>query len=153
MQYALPPLRYSYGALEPTIDELTMRIHHAKHHAGYVTNLNAALEQTEWASHPLEQLLGELERLPDDLRGAVRNNGGGHANHTLFWEIMAPDGGGDPAGPLADAIAAEFQSVRDLKRRVSVAGGAPVGRGRAGPIHRGAGPARTPPPKPGSPPI
>jgi Fe-Mn family superoxide dismutase len=143
MQYALPPLPYSYAALEPTIDELTMRIHHGKHHAGYVTNLNAGLEQSEWSGRPVEQLLGELHSLPEEIRTTVRNNGGGHANHTLFWEVMTPDGGGDPSGPLADAIDAEFQSVRDLKRRVSVAGAAQFGSGWAWLIHDGAGLAVT----------
>jgi Fe-Mn family superoxide dismutase len=151
MQYALPPLPYPYGALDPTIDELTMRIHHDKHHAGYVANLNAALEPVDWASRPVEQLLGELDRLPDELRSAVRNNGGGHANHTLFWEIMAPDGGGDPPGPLAEAIAGAFESVRELKRQLSAAGAARFGSGWAWLIHDGAGLAVTSTPNQDSP--
>ena len=104
MPYELPSLPYAYDALEPTIDAQTMEIHHSKHHATYVNNLNAALEGTEWMDRPLEEVFAELEIIPEDKRAAVRNNGGGHANHTLFWETMSPDGGGEPSGPLADAI-------------------------------------------------
>jgi superoxide dismutase, Fe-Mn family len=143
MPYALPPLPYPYDALSPTIDELTMRIHHNKHHAGYVANLNAALEGSEWADHPVEQLLADLDALPEDIRGAVRDNAGGHANHSLFWELMAPNGGREPSGPLADAIEATFQSVRDLKRRLSATGLALFGGGWAWLIHDGTGLAIT----------
>ena len=104
MPHALPPLPYPYGALEPTIDELTMRLHHDKHHAGYVAGLNAALEGTAWADRPLEDVLGDLEALPEDKRTVVRHNGGGHLNHSLFWESMAPDYRGLPADTLAEAI-------------------------------------------------
>jgi Fe-Mn family superoxide dismutase len=105
MPYELPPLPYDYNALEPTIDEQTMRIHHGKHHQAYVDNLNKAVEGTEFDGRPMEQLLGALlEITADDKQNAVRNNGGGHANHTLFWESMKPGGGGDPTGDLADAI-------------------------------------------------
>jgi superoxide dismutase, Fe-Mn family len=105
MPYELPPLPYDYNALEPTIDEQTMRIHHGKHHQAYVDNLNKALEGTEFDGRPIEQLLGALlDITPDDKQNAVRNNGGGHANHTLFWESMKPGGGGEPTGDLADAI-------------------------------------------------
>jgi Fe-Mn family superoxide dismutase len=105
MPYELPPLPYDYNALEPTIDEQTMRIHHGKHHQAYVDNLNKAVEGTEFDGRPIEQLLGALlEITADDKQNAVRNNGGGHANHTLFWESMKPGGGGDPTGDLADAI-------------------------------------------------
>src|SRR4026209_1751169 len=104
MAYELPPLPYAYDALEPTIDEQTMRIHHGKHHQAYVDNVNKALEGTEWADRPIEQVLGVLDVLPEDKQGPVRNNGGGHANHTLFWQTMKPGGGGDPGGSLADAI-------------------------------------------------
>jgi superoxide dismutase len=90
MPLALPPLPYPYGALEPTIDELTMRIHHDKHHGGYVAGLNAALEGTAWADRPVEELLGDLDALPEDKRRLVRNNGGGHLNQSLFWESMRP---------------------------------------------------------------
>jgi Fe-Mn family superoxide dismutase len=151
MQHALPPLPYPYGALEPTIDELTMRIHHGKHHAGYVANLNAGLEHSEWSGRPVEELLGQLHALPEDIRTTVRNNGGGHANHTLFWDVMAPDGGGDPSGHLADAIDAEFQSLPDLKRQLSAAGAARFGSGWAWLIHDGVGLAVTSTPNQDSP--
>jgi Fe-Mn family superoxide dismutase len=105
MPYALPPLPYDYDALEPTIDAQTMQIHHGKHHQAYVDNLNKAVDGTEFDGRPIEQLLGALlEITPDDKQNAIRNNGGGHANHTLFWESMKPGGGGDPTGDLADAI-------------------------------------------------
>src|SRR3954463_12805322 len=105
MAHTLPPLPYDYDALEPTIDAQTMQIHHGKHHQAYVDNLNKAVEGTEWENHPIEQLLGALlEVTPDDKQAAVRNNGGGHANHSLFWQIMKPGGGGEPTGDLADAI-------------------------------------------------
>jgi Fe-Mn family superoxide dismutase len=143
MPYPLPPLPYPYDALEPTIDELTMRIHHDRHHAAYVDGLNAALDGTEWAGHEPEELLAVLELMPEDKRAAVRTNGGGHANHSLFWDIMAPDGGADPVGPLRDAIDATFRSVRDLKRQISAAGNACVGSGWAWLVHDGAGLAVT----------
>ena len=104
MPYELPELPYAYDALEPTIDEQTMRIHHGKHHQAYVDNLNKALDGTEWDGRPLEQVLANLSSLPDDKQAAVRNNGGGHANHSLFWQIMKPGGGGEPTGDLAAAI-------------------------------------------------
>jgi Fe-Mn family superoxide dismutase len=122
MAHSVPPLPYAFDALEPHIDARTMEIHHDKHHAAYVTNLNAALEGTEWMDRPLEVVLGNLEILPDDKRTAVRNNGGGHANHTLFWEIMSPNGGGEPSGALADAIASAFGSVDELKKALNDAG-------------------------------
>jgi superoxide dismutase, Fe-Mn family len=122
MAHEVPPLPYDYNALEPHIDEQTMRIHHDKHHAAYVTNLNAALEGTEWMDRPIEGVLANLDIIPEDKRTAVRNNGGGHANHTLFWEIMGPDGGGEPAGDLASAIADTFGSFDDLKTQVNDAG-------------------------------
>jgi len=122
MAYELPPLPYDYNALEPTIDEQTMRIHHDKHHQAYVDNVNKALEGTEFADKPIEQLLGTLDLIPDDKRTAVRNNGGGHANHTLFWSIMKPNGGGEPSGALATAIADVFGDVDKLKEQVNDAG-------------------------------
>jgi superoxide dismutase, Fe-Mn family len=137
MPYALPPLPYPYDALAPTIDELTMRIHHDKHHGIYVANLNAALEGTEWADRQPEQLLADLDRLPEGTRTAVRENGGGHVNHSLFWDLMAPDGGGRPDGALAEAIEATFESVTELKRQVSAAGTARFGSGWAWLIHDG----------------
>jgi superoxide dismutase, Fe-Mn family len=122
MAYSVPPLTYDFGALEPHIDARTMEIHHDKHHAAYVTNLNAALEGTEWMDRPIESILASLEVLPDDKRTAVRNNGGGHANHTLFWEIMGPSGRGTPSGDLAAAIDSTFGSFDDLKSQVNDAG-------------------------------
>src|SRR4051794_30513523 len=122
MSHALPPLPYPYGALEPTIDELTMRLHHDKHHEGYVAGLNTALAGTAWADRPVEAVLGNLEVLPEHKRTLVRDNGGGHLNHSLFWESMAPDYHGLPAGPLGEAIEVTFGSVGELKRQVSAAG-------------------------------
>ncbi len=104
MPYELPPLPYDYNALEPTIDEQTMRIHHGKHHQAYVDNLNKAIEGTEFDGRPIEALLGAMLDIADDKQTVVRNNGGGHANHSLFWQIMKPGGGGEPTGDLADAI-------------------------------------------------
>jgi len=122
MPHELPPLPYPYEALEPTIDAQTMEIHHDKHHQAYVTNLNAALEGTEWADRPIEQVIENLEALPDDKRTAVRNNGGGHVNHTFFWQIMKPGGGGDPSGALAAAIGDTFGDPDQLKAQVNDAG-------------------------------
>ena len=139
MAYELPDLPYAYDALEPTIDEQTMRIHHDKHHAAYVTNLNAALEGTEWADAPIEQVLDGLDLIPEAKRAAVRNNGGGHANHTLFWEMMSPDGGGEPSGDLADAINATFESVDALKAALNDAGVKRFGSGWSWLIHDGTG--------------
>jgi len=122
MAYAVPDLAYPFDALEPHIDARTMEIHHDKHHAAYVTNLNAALEGTEWMDRPIEAVLADIEILPEDKRAAVRNNGGGHANHTLFWEIMGPNGGGEPSGDLGAAIADTFGSFDELKTQVNDAG-------------------------------
>ena len=122
MAYSVPDLAYPFDALEPHIDARTMEIHHDKHHAAYVTNLNAALEGTEWMDRPIGSVLANLEIIPEDKRAAVRNNGGGHANHTLFWEIMGPAGGGEPSGDLAAAIADTFGSLDDLKAQVNDAG-------------------------------
>jgi len=122
MAYSVPDLAYAFDALEPHIDARTMEIHHDKHHAAYVNNLNAALEGTEWMDRPIDSVLTSLEIIPEDKRAAVRNNGGGHANHTLFWEIMGPNGGGEPSGSLGDAIADTFGSVADLKTAVNDAG-------------------------------
>jgi len=105
MAFELPPLPYDYSALEPTIDAATMKLHHDMHHAAYVKNLNAALEKhPNLQSKSAEDLIRDLSALPEDIRGAVRNNGGGHVNHSMFWKIMKPKGGGDPSGPIADAI-------------------------------------------------
>jgi Fe-Mn family superoxide dismutase len=120
--YELPELPYAYDALEPTIDEQTMRIHHGKHHQAYVDNLNKALDGTEWDGRPLEQVLANLSSLPEDKQAAVRNNGGGHANHSLLWGIMKPGGGGDPSGALAQAIADTFGDVDQLKAAINDGG-------------------------------
>ncbi|CAN5358229.1 superoxide dismutase [soil metagenome] len=122
MPYEVPPLPYDYKALEPTIDEQTMRLHHDKHHQAYVDNANKALAGTEWADRPVEQVLHSLDSLPEDIRTAVRNNAGGHYNHTLFWEIMSPDGGGAPSGDLAHAISSAFGGLEELKAQVNDAG-------------------------------
>ena len=122
MPYELPSLPYAHDALEPTIDAQTMQIHHGKHHQAYVDNLNKALEGTEWDGKPIEQVLGVLDALPEDKQGPVRNNGGGHANHSLFWQIMKPGGGGDPSGPLADAIADTFGDVGQLRSALNDGG-------------------------------
>ena len=122
MAFSVPDLTYAFDALEPHIDARTMEIHHDKHHAAYVTNLNAALEGTPHAEQSLDTILTSLDSIPEDKRMAVRNNGGGHANHTLFWEIMGPNGGGDPSGDLADAIADAFGGVSELKAAVNDAG-------------------------------
>ena len=122
MAYSVPDLGYAFDALEPHIDARTMEIHHDKHHAAYVTNLNAALEGTPYAEQSLDTILTSLDSIPEDKRMAVRNNGGGHANHTLFWEIMGPNGGGDPSGDLGDAIADAFGGAAELKAAVNDAG-------------------------------
>jgi Fe-Mn family superoxide dismutase len=120
MAFECPPLPYAYDALEPSIDERTMRIHHDKHHQGYVNKLNAALEgHAELQSKAVEDLLKDIDTVPQDIRTAVRNNGGGHANHSLFWTIMAPDGGGKPSGALADAIDSAFGSFDAFKQTFS----------------------------------
>ena len=132
MAYELPPLPYDYNALEPTVDEQTMHLHHEKHHNTYVTNLNSALE-----NHPdvdpgdVDQLLGNIDSVPEDIRRAVRNNGGGHSNHTMFWQIMSPNGGGEPVGDLADAINSSFGSFDAFKEQWAAAGapGAVFGSG------------------------
>ena len=122
MPYELPPLPYDFGALEPTIDEQTMRIHHGKHHQAYVDNLNKAVDGTPLDGRPIEELLTLIDELPEDRRTAARNNGGGHANHSLFWSIMKPGGGGEPSGALADAIGDTFGGVDELKAAVNDAG-------------------------------
>lgn len=116
MPYTLPPLPYAYDALEPHIDAKTMEIHYTKHHQAYVNNLNAALEGTGFAETPVDELIAQVESLPEKLRAPVRNNGGGHANHSLFWTVMSPSGGGAPTGAVAAAIAAElggFDAFKD----------------------------------------
>ena len=122
MPFEVPPLPYDYAALEPHIDEQTMRVHHDKHHQAYVDNANKALAGTEWADKPVEEVLQNLDSLPEEIRAAVRNNAGGHYNHTLFWEIMSPDGGGAPSGDLAHAISSTFGGLEELKAQVNDAG-------------------------------
>src|SRR6478672_6035615 len=139
MAFEVPPLPYDYNALEPHIDEQTMRIHHDKHHQAYVDNANKALEGTEWADRPVDSILADLEIIPEDKRAAVRNNVGGHANHSLFWENMGPNGGGDPSGALAEAINDAFGSVADLKAAVNDAGIKRFGSGWTWLVHDGTG--------------
>jgi Fe-Mn family superoxide dismutase len=120
MPHELPSLPYDFAALEPHVDETTMRIHHGKHHAGYVSKLNGALEKhPQLADWPVEKLLAQLSEVPEDIRTAVRNNGGGHANHTLFWSIMSPSGGGEASGDLAKAIKDTFGDFASFKGRLS----------------------------------
>ncbi|HET7856224.1 MAG TPA: superoxide dismutase [Gaiellaceae bacterium] len=139
MAYEVPPLPYDYNALEPHIDEQTMRLHHDKHHQAYVDKANAALEGTQWADQPIELVLSILETLPEDIRTVVRNNGGGHANHSFFWEIMSPDGGGEPVGDLAEAIDDTFGSFDDLKKAVNEAGVNRFGSGWTWLVYDGTG--------------
>ena len=115
MPHTLPPLAYAYDALEPNIDAQTMEIHYTKHHQTYVNNLNAALEGSEYAALPIEALVAQVESLPQALRAPVRNNGGGHANHSLFWKVMSPQGGGAPEGELARAIDADLGGLDAFK--------------------------------------
>ncbi len=123
MAYEVPPLSYDYAGLEPHIDEATMHLHHDKHHQAYVTNLNAAVEKhPELAKHTAEDLLRNLNTVPEDVRTAVRNNGGGHVNHTMFWQIMKPKGGGEPTGKIAEQIKKDFGSFEDFKKQFNEAG-------------------------------
>ncbi|MDX6637993.1 MAG: superoxide dismutase, Fe-Mn family [Solirubrobacterales bacterium] len=122
MAFEVPDLPYDYNALEPHIDEETMRIHHDKHHQAYVDKANAALEGTEWADSDVDDVLRSLDQLPDEKRGPVRNNAGGHSNHSFFWQIMSPDGGGEPEGALADAIDEKFGSFDAFKEEFKNAG-------------------------------
>jgi Fe-Mn family superoxide dismutase len=139
MPYEVPPLPYDYDALEPHIDEATMRVHHDKHHQAYVDKVNAALEGTDWADRPIEEVIRDLSKVPEAKRTAVRNNGGGHYNHTLFWESMSPDGGGQPDGELADAIGSAFGSFDDFKAAVKDAGVNQFGSGWSWLVHDGSG--------------
>lgn len=139
MAYEVPPLPYDYNALEPHIDEQTMRLHHDKHHQAYVTAANGALEGTDWADKPAEEMLQNLSSLPSDKQGPVRNNAGGHYNHSLFWEWMSPDGGGEPSGALAGAITSAFGSFEDFKAKLKDAGVKRFGSGWAWLVHDGSG--------------
>ncbi len=131
MAYEVPPLPYAEDALEPHIDAQTMQIHHDKHHQAYVDKVNAALEGTEFAEQSIEGVIANLSEIPEDKRKAVRNNGGGHLNHTLFWESMSPDGGGEPDGHLGEAISNEFGSFDDFKAKMKDAGVNQFGSGWA----------------------
>ena len=130
MAYELPALPYDYNALEPHIDAQTMEIHHTKHHQTYITKLNGALEgHPDLANKAVDDLISDLASLPEDIRGAVRNNGGGHSNHTLFWQVMGPNGGGAPNGNVANAIDAAFGTFDTFKEQFSAAGAARFGSG------------------------
>ena len=132
MAYELPPLPYDYNALEPHIDEQTMRIHHDKHHAAYVAKVNAALEgHPDLASQSVDDVVANLATVPDAVRTAVRNNGGGHANHTMFWQIMTPGGGGAPTGKVADGISSAFGSFDSFKEQFAAAAATRFGSGWA----------------------
>ena len=131
MAFEVPPLPYAPDALEPHIDAQTMTIHHDKHHQAYVDKLNAALEGTEHADRPIEEIIADLDSIPEDKRTAVRNHGGGHLNHSLFWPSMGPDGGGEPEGDLAGAIDAAFGSFDDFKGKFEAAGAGQFGSGWA----------------------
>jgi Fe-Mn family superoxide dismutase len=139
MAYEVPDLPYDYNALEPHIDEATMKVHHDKHHQAYVDKANAALEGTEWEGKPVEEVLQNLDSLPDDKRTAVRNNAGGHANHSFFWQIMSPDGGGDPSGALSSAIDDSFGGLDKLKEQVNAAGVGQFGSGWTWLVYDGSG--------------
>jgi Fe-Mn family superoxide dismutase len=153
MAYEVPDLPYDYDALEPHIDGQTMRIHHDKHHQAYVDKANAALEGTEWADKDVDEVevLRSLDGLPADKQGPVRNNAGGHSNHTFFWQIMSPDGGGEPAGALADAINDAFGSFDSFKEELKNAGIGQFGSGWAWLVHDGSGLAVTSTPNQDSP--
>jgi Fe-Mn family superoxide dismutase len=128
--YTLPDLPYDYSALEPHIDARTMEIHHTKHHQTYIDKLNAAIEgHDELSNQSIDDLMRNFSSVPSDIQTPVRNNGGGHANHSLFWTIMSPDGGGEPAGELADAINSTFGSVKDLQDKMNEAGANRFGSG------------------------
>ncbi len=131
MAFTVPPLPYAFDALEPHIDAQTMEIHHDKHHQAYVDKLNAAVDGTEWADKSIEEIIANLDALPDDKKGPVRNNGGGHINHTMFWESMSADGGGAPDGDLGAAIDEAFGSFDAFKEKFEAAGVGQFGSGWA----------------------
>ena len=139
MPFEVPPLPYDYGALAPTIDEQTMHLHHDKHHQAYVDNANKALDGTEWADRSVEDVLRNLDSLPADKQGPVRNNAGGHANHSLFWKLMGPNGGGQPSGDLAAAIDEAFGSFDDFKQTFNSNGGSRFGSGWTWLVWNGSG--------------
>ena len=129
MAFTLPPLPYPYNALEPHIDEATMKLHHGKHHQAYVDKLNAAIAASEWESKSLDEIMVSLDKVPDKIKAAVRNNGGGHYNHSLFWQWMSPTGGGEPTGKVAEAINAKFGSFAKFKEEFEAAGMSRFGSG------------------------
>ena len=129
MAFTLPPLPYPYDALEPHIDEATMKLHHGKHHQAYVDKLNAAIAASEWESKSLDEIMVSLDKVPDKIKAAVRNNGGGHYNHSLFWQWMSPTGGGEPTGKVAEAINAQFGSFAKFKEEFEAAGMSRFGSG------------------------
>src|SRR5712672_813692 len=132
MAYELPKLPYAYDALEPHIDARTMEIHHTKHHQTYITNVNNALkDKPDLAAKSVEDLIRDLNAVPENIRTAVRNNGGGHVNHTMFWQIMKPKGGGDPTGLIADAIKKAFGDFKSFQEKFNAAGVAQFGSGWA----------------------
>jgi superoxide dismutase, Fe-Mn family len=131
MAHQLPDLPYAHNALEPHIDAQTMEIHHGKHHQAYITNLNNAIQGTDLESMSIEELVKNLDKVPADKRTAVRNNGGGHANHSFFWKIMGPNGGGEPTGAVGDAIKSTFGSFDELKSQINAAGAGRFGSGWA----------------------
>jgi superoxide dismutase, Fe-Mn family len=139
MAYTVPPLPYAYDALEPHIDRATMEFHHDKHHQAYVDKVNAALEGTPLADAPIEDVLRDLSAVADDKRGAVKNNGGGHCNHSLFWESMSPTGGGQPSGELQSAIDAAFGSFADFQAQLKATGVNQFGSGWSWLVHDGSG--------------
>jgi Fe-Mn family superoxide dismutase len=139
MAYSVPPLPYAYDALEPHIDKATMEVHHDKHHQAYVDKANAALAGTPLADAAIEDVLKDLGQVPEDKRGAVKNNGGGHFNHTLFWESMSPDGGGEPGGALAAAIGSAFGSFSGFQAKLKEAGVNQFGSGWSWLVHDGSG--------------
>ncbi len=139
MAYSVPPLPYAYDALEPHIDKATMEVHHDKHHQAYVDKANAALEGTPLADAAIEDVLKDLSQVPEGKRTAVQNNGGGHYNHSLFWESMSPNGGGAPDGALAQAIDSAFGSFDDFKAQVKETGVGQFGSGWSWLVHNGSG--------------
>jgi Fe-Mn family superoxide dismutase len=139
MAFTLPDLPYAFDALEPHIDAQTMQIHHDKHHATYVERANGALQGTEWAEKSVEEVLANLSALPSDKQTPVRNNAGGHANHSLFWKVMGPNGGGEPSGALGDAIASTFGSFGDFKDKLTAAATNQFGSGWGWLVHDGSG--------------
>ena len=139
MAFTVPDLPYDYDALEPHIDEATMKVHHDKHHQAYVDKANAALEGTEWADKDVNEVLQNLDQLPEDKQKAVRNNGGGHSNHSFFWEIMSPDGGGEPDGDVKAAIDEAFGDFASFQEEFKATGVGQFGSGWSWLIHDGSG--------------